>query len=314
MSKRFKELVLIFKTAAKDWWQDKAPRLGAALAYYALFSMAPLLILATAIAGLAFGQEAVEGELVDQLSGLLGKEGGVAVQTMIANARKPSTNILATIVGMVILFVGASGVFGQLQDALNTIWEVKPKPGRGIIGALKARFTSFAMVLVIGFLLLISLVVSTALTALGKWLGADDVWFWQILNQVVSLAVITGLFAMIFKVLPDAQVEWRDVWFGAVITSLLFVIGKFLISFYLGHSSVASVHGAAASVVVLLVWLYYSAQILLFGAEITQAHACLRLGCKPAPRRDAVAVTEGQRAQEGMTPRKPVLRPEPAGG
>jgi membrane protein len=204
-----KNLWLVVKTAAIDWWEDKAPRLGAALAYYSLFSLAPLLVLITAIAGIVFGQEAVEGRLVEQFRGVIGHDAGEALQSMIAKAHKPATSIIATITGIAMLLIGASGVFGQLQGALNTIWDVKPKAGRGIKGVLKDRFLSFAMVVVVGFLLLVSLVISTALTAIGEWATSVQPEFaaiWNIVNIIVSFAIIAVLFALIFKLLPDAKI------------------------------------------------------------------------------------------------------------
>jgi membrane protein len=295
---------IILKTAAVDWWNDKAPRLGAALAYYSLFSLAPLLVLITAMAGIFFGREAVQGRLVDELGAVIGKEAGEAIQSMIANARKPATSTVATIVGVAMLLIGASGVFGQLQDALNTIWEVKARKGRGIKGVLKDRFLSFTMVLVIGFLLLTSLVVSTALAAIGDWMAnsIEPGWaaFWHVVNILASFGVITVLFALIFKILPDAKIPWRYTWFGAAFTSLLFALGKLGISFYLSHSTVASVYGAAGSLVVILIWMYYSAQILLFGAEVTQAQYCLREGCKAEPKENAVKLGKEERELQGM--------------
>lgn len=313
MRAQVKKYAGILKSAAEDWWEDKAPRLGAALAYYSLFSLAPLLVLSTAIAGIALGREAVEGRLVGELSSLVGREAGEALQAMIANARKPATSTIATIVGIGVLLIGASGVFGELQDALNTIWEVKPKKGGGFKGMIKERFLSFAMVLVIGFLLLTSLVVSTALSAVGDWVSTSIepsfAVLWQGVNIVVSLAVITGLFALIFKFLPDAKIAWGDVWFGAIVTSLLFAIGKFGISFYLAHSSVASVYGAAGSLVVILIWLYYSSQILFFGAEITQAQQCLRTGCRPHPKPNAIRVQQPDSDRLPADPDRPARRP-----
>lgn len=313
MRPNVKKYAGILKSAAVDWWEDKAPRLGAALAYYSLFSLAPLLVLSTAIAGIALGREAVEGRLVGELSSLVGREAGEALQAMIANARKPASSTIATIIGIGVLLVGASGVFGELQDALNTIWEVKPKKGGGFKGFLKERFLSFAMVLVIGFLLLTSLVISTVLSAVGEWVSSSiDPSFailWQGVNIVVSLAVITGLFALIFKFLPDAKIAWGDVWFGSLITSALFAIGKLGISFYLAHSTVASVYGAAGSLVVILIWLYYSSQILFFGAEITQAQQCLRTGCRPQPKPNAIRVQQADPDQLPVDPDRPARRP-----
>jgi membrane protein len=275
------------REAFANWLDDRAPRLGAALAYYTALSLAPLLLIIIGIAGLVFGQEAARGQIVGQLQGLVGDEGARAIQDMLANARTPASGTIATIVGFATLLVGAAGVFGQLQDALNTIWEVAPRPGRGWRGFVRDRFLSLTMVLGTGFLLLVSLVVSAGVSAAGETLrgvtpGLEALT--QVVVLLVSFAVVTMLFAMIFKWLPDARIAWRDVWFGAVATALLFVVGKFAIGFYLGHASIGSAYGAAGSFVVLLVWVYYSAQVLLFGAELTQVYANRRGGrVEPAP-------------------------------
>ncbi|MCE9552213.1 MAG: YihY/virulence factor BrkB family protein [Planctomycetes bacterium] len=268
--------VLLLQQTVNDWLADKAPRLGAALAYYTIFSLPPLMVLSVALAGLFFRKDVAQGELLRQLRDLLGKEGAEAIQQMIASAQQPEKGILATLLGIVVLLFGASGVFGELQDALNTIWGVEPKTGRGLWGIVKARFLSFAMILGTGFLLLVSLVLSTMLAAAGKWAGnylpvPEPIL--QILNFLISVLVITVLFAMIFKILPDARIAWHDVWIGALATALLFSAGKFLLGIYLGRASIGSAYGAAASLIVLLVWVYYSAQILYLGAEFTQAYA-----------------------------------------
>jgi membrane protein len=294
--------------AASKWSADRAPRLGAALAYYTVFSLAPLLVIVIAIAGFVFGQEAAQGYIVQQIGALVGERSARAIQDMVENARQPTTGILATIIAVVTLLLGASGVFGQLQDALNTIWEVKAKPGRGFMGLLRDRFLSFVAVLGTGFLLLVSLVLSAALAALGKVLSGmlpapESVL--QGLNFIVSIAVITVMFGMIFKFLPDATIRWNDVWIGAAVTALLFTLGKFAIGLYLGKSNVASVYGAAGSLVILLVWVYYSSQILLFGAEFTAVYAN-RYGSRIRPTENAVPATEPERTQQGMAPEKRV--------
>ncbi|MDB5033275.1 MAG: ribonuclease [Chlorobi bacterium] len=291
---KLKNLWEMIKSTAVEWDKDKCPRLGAALSYYTLFSLAPVLVIAIAIAGMLFGDEAARGQIVEQLRGLVGVEGAKAVQTMLENARHPSDSIIATIIGFVTLLVGATGAFVELQDSLNTIWDVMAKPGRGIMGLLKDRLLSFGIVIGVGFLLLVSLVLSAALTALGTYLGnsfAGSALIWQGVNQVISFGVITLLFAMIYKILPDVELDWKDVWIGACVTSVLFTIGKFLIGLYLGNSSIASTYGAAGSVVVLLVWVYYTSQILLFGAEFTQVYA-ERFGTRIKPSKNAVAVRE----------------------
>ncbi|MEO8607547.1 MAG: YihY/virulence factor BrkB family protein [Chloroflexota bacterium] len=274
--KHLRTLFSLLKETIQEWNNDKAPRLAAALAYYTAFSIAPLLIVAIAIASAIFSQEAVRGQLDNQIQGVVGMQAADAIQQMIANSSRDSTGVIASVIGVITLLLGAAGLFGQLQDALNTVWGVPPRPNRGIIGTIKDRFISFAMVLGIGFLLLVSLVISTVLSALNGWVtgmlpGAE--FLAQLLNFAVSFGVVTLLFAAIYKVLPDTPIEWSDVWIGAAVTALLFTIGKFLLGLYLGNSTIASSYGAAGSFVVLLVWIYYSAQILLLGAEFTQVYA-----------------------------------------
>jgi membrane protein len=292
----------ILKQTFAEWSEDKAPRLGAALAYYTSLSLAPLLLVIIGISGLAFGEEAARGQIVAQLQGLVGDQGAKALQDMIANARKPSSGVVATVIGVVTLLAGASGVFGQLQDALNTVWEVQPKPGRGIVGVIKDRFFSLTMVLGTGFLLLVSLVITTAIAAAGgvlKNLGPGLEAAAHLAVAVVSFGVVSLLFALMFKLLPDAKVAWRDAWIGAIATAALFVVGKFAIGLYLGHAGIGSAYGAAGSFVVVLVWVYYSAQILLFGAELTQVYAN-RSGSKVEPARDAIKITEKDRKEQGL--------------
>jgi membrane protein len=296
----------LLKNTFTDWNEDKAPRLAAALAYYTVFAIAPILIIAIAVASLVF--EGAQEQIISQISALIGPQAGEAVQTLIENRQSDTSDIIATIVGIVTLVIAASGLFGQLQDALNTIWEVEPKPGQGILAILKQRFLSFTMVLGVGFLLLVSLVISAALSAIGSALGGppeEQTIVWQVINALVSFGVITLLFALIFKVLPDAKVAWSDVWIGALATALLFSIGKFLISQYLATESTASSYGAAGALVLLLLWVYYSAQILFLGAEFTQVYA-KAYGSRIEPAENAVAVTEEARAQQGM-PRKEQL-------
>ncbi|MBW4521073.1 MAG: YihY/virulence factor BrkB family protein [Scytolyngbya sp. HA4215-MV1] len=270
----------LLRATIAEWNADKVPLFAAALAYYTIFSLAPLLLIVISIVGLVFGEDAARGEIVGQIQGVMGKEGAEAIQAMIQNTQKSgSGGIIASVIGVVTLLLGASGVFGQIQDALNTIWEVKPKPSRGLKNFLKARFLSFAMVLVIGFLLLVSLVLSAALAAIGNFFNSALPGFvivGEILNFVISLIVITLLFAAIYKFLPDVIVRWKNLWIGATITAFLFTIGKFLIGLYLGNSSIGSTYGAAGSLVVILIWVFYSAQILLIGAEFTQVYSKYR--------------------------------------
>ena len=267
----------MIKAAVSAWVDDYAPSMGAALSYYTLFSLAPMLIIVIAVAGMVFGQEAAQGEIVAQLRGIMGEEGAVAVEGMLKAAREPAKSVVATIAGIALLLLGATAIFGELQSALDRIWQVPaPKAESGIWHLLRTRLLSFGLVLGLGFLLVVSLVVSAALAALGKWSGG---WFegWdvvlEILNFAVSFGIFTLLFAMIYKIMPRAMIPWRDVWTGAAVTALLFTIGKVLIGLYLGKSSLASGFGAAGSLVVLLVWVYYSAQIFLFGAEYTWVYA-----------------------------------------
>jgi membrane protein len=260
--------------ALSGWSEDSAPRLGAALAYYTVFSIAPLLVIAVGVAGVVFGPDAARGQIVGQIAGLVGEQGAQAIEEMIEHAgRQRGAGLGASLIGLATLLFGASGVFGELQSSMNAIWGVKPRPGRGLLGMLRDRFASFTMVLGIAFVLLVSLVVSAALAALGRVLGAGEEGALHVLNLAVSFGVVTLLFAATFKYVPDIEIEWRDVWIGAAVTALLFTVGKLAIGLYLGKAGVASAYGAAGSLVVVLVWVYYSAQILFLGAEFTKAYA-----------------------------------------
>jgi membrane protein len=270
------ELVTLAKETVTRWSEDKASTLAAALAYYAIFSLAPLLLIAVAVAGLVFGERAAEGQLYAQLAGVVGDASARAVQRLVANLHQQrSGGIVATVVGVATLLFAASGFFVQLQDSMNTIWKAKRQSSEGIRGLLRVRLLSFGMVLGIGVLLLLSLILSAAasyLTAFlprGMGLGA-------VLDAVVGVALGTVLFAMIYRVLPDASVAWRDVWLGALVTALLFSVGRLAIGFYLRRASVASTYGAAGSLVILLLWIYYSAAILYLGAEFTHVYSLRR--------------------------------------
>jgi membrane protein len=303
-----KSSVQLVKQTLKDFAEDKALRLSAALAYYSIFSLAPLLIIVISVTGAVFGDEAVQGHIATELKGIIGPSGAETVQSMVESARKPGENVFMSLVGLGTLLLGASGVFGQLKDALNTVWEISAKPGRGLLGFLNDRFLSFSMVLGIAFLLLISLVISAALQGLGGYLESIlplPAFVWTAIHFVSSLAVITLLFAMMFKVLPDATVAWRDVWIGAACTAILFTVGKFLLGMYLGRESTASAYGAAGSVVIVLLWIYYSSVILLLGAEFTQVYAQAR-GSRIAPGKYGVALSEGDRARQGIPRRETV--------
>ena len=267
----------LMRKSIDAWVDDYAPSMGAALAYYTLFSIAPLLIIAIAVAGLVFGQEAARGEIVAQIQDLIGREGASAVQGLLKSANEPAQDIVATVVSIVTLVIGATTVFGELQSDLDRIWRV-PAPAKqsSIWILLHTRFLSFGLVLGLGFLLLVSLIVSAAIAALGKWSnGFFEGWeaILHVLNLSISFATTTLLLAMIYKLMPRARIAWRDVWLGAAVTALMFEIGKFLIGLYLGKTSVASGFGAAGSLVVLLVWVYFSAQIFLLGAELTWVYS-----------------------------------------
>ena len=269
----------LLRDSFNDWQNNNALRLSAALAYYSIFSIAPLLVLSVGLAGLFWGAEAVNGHLSEQLKGFVGPQASEAIETMVKSTSRPSQSLMATIVGMVVLFFGASGVFGQLKDALNTIWEVKAKPGLGWRVLVRERLLSFGMVLVVGFLLLISFVLTTLVSAFSKMLESYlemPNWVWGGAGLLVSFIVVTVLFALMFKVLPDVTNDWRHVWVGAVATAFLFEAGKFGLAYYLGRESTASSFGAAGSVVLLLLWVYYASCILLFGAEFTKMYALAR--------------------------------------
>jgi membrane protein len=300
------------KQTATEWIDLGVSRMGAALAFYTLFAIAPLFVIVLAMAGLWFGEEAARRELFGQVSGLVGSEGGEAIQALVSAAYKTKTGAWATVIAVATLFVGATGVFVQLQDALNSIWGVRRSPGRGLRNFIKDRVLSFALIVGIGFLLLVSLVLSAGLSALGNFmtglLAAQEV-LWQWINFGVSFGVITLLFAMIFKVLPDVKIAWRDVWIGALITALLFNLGKLLLGLYLGRSSVTSAYGAAGSLVIVLLWVYYSAQILFFGAKFTQLYSQRHnVRREPVPGVQTVSVEEVVSEPRRPTKRKAIGR------
>jgi membrane protein len=267
----------LVKNAAIQWVDHNDSRSGAALAYYSVFSLGPLIVIAIAIAGLLFNQDTVRGEVTGTLKGLLGDTGAQAIDAMLASASKPNEGLLATIIGLGTLLFAAIGVVVQLKDALNTVWEVKAPPGDGILAFVRSYILSLAGVLSLGFLLLISMLVTTALSVAGKYfaLFLPEAAL-QLVGFAVSFGVITLLFAMMFKWLPDAKIGWRDVWIGAIATAALFEIGKFLIGLYIGKLGLESTYGAAASIVIVLIWVYYSAQIVLLGAEFTNVYAKAR--------------------------------------
>ena len=298
-----RETWLLLRVTGSDWYEDRAQRLGAALAYYTIFALTPGLIIVIAVTGFLMGRDA-ELQIVGQIRELIGEQGATAIESTIRSARTESLGVTGTALALIPLVFGLWGLFGELQDGLNTIWGVRPKAGRGVIDIVKERFWSFAMVVGIGFLLLVSLAMSAWLVAVGTYFGGllpAPAAALETLNFVVSFAVITVLFAMTFKLLPDVRIAWRDVWLGAGVTALLFTAGKFAIGLYLGKSSVASAYGAAGSLVVIVVWVYYSAQILLFGAEFTKVWTKWR-GSGFVPEPTAVPVTEEARAEQGLGP------------
>lgn len=289
------------RDAASAWIDDYAPSMGAALAFYTLFSIAPLLLIVISVAGLAFGEQAARGEIMAQLSGLLGVDSARAVESMLEGLNRPSAGILGTTVGLAALLIGATTVFGELQDAMDRIWRAPSRTtGSGLWALVRARLLSLSMVLGIGFLLMVSLIFSAALAALGKWWGP---WFgeWELIaNGVdigVSLLLVTVMFAAIYKWMPRVKVAWPDVWVGAAITAVLFTVGKALIGLYIGRSGIASAFGAAASLVVLLLWVYYSAQVFLLGVEITWVYAH-----RHGSMRERVPAAAGLAPQRGLTP------------
>jgi membrane protein len=303
----FKKIWGLVKTAAASWSDDYAQSMGAALAYYTMFSIAPLLLIVISVAGLIFGLEAARGEIFAQLQGMMGEEGAAAIQGLLESASKPAKSVLATIISVVLLLIGATTVFAELQDDLDRIWRAPDRQKTaGVWGLLRSRLLSFGMILGIGFLLMVSLVASAALSAFGKWwsplFGGWEVLA-QLVNFIVSFGLTTTVFAMIYKIMPRVHIAWRDVWIGAAVTALLFTIGKFLIGLYIGKSGVTSGFGAAGSLVVVLVWVYYSAQIFLMGAEFTwvYAHAFGSRQGQTPPRTAAVDVGNNVAARPAAT-------------
>lgn len=292
-----KQVWRLLKAAFQQWNRDKASRLAASLAYYTLFSLAPLLILVIAIASLFFDSAAVRDQLMEQIESLMGGTSADFVRTVLENANRPGgdSGWVASIISIVLLLIGATGVLTQLQMSLNTIWNVEARTDIGLMNLVRKRLLSLGMILVIGFLLLVSLVVSSLIAGLSSYLhtltpGLDSLA--QILNFIISFSITTILFALIFKYLPDVLITWGDVWFGAATTAILFSLGKFLIGLYIGNSSFGSSYGAAGSVIILLVWIFYSAQILFFGAEVTQLYG-RRFGSNIQPNKYAVSQGSG---------------------
>jgi membrane protein len=297
---RPRDLFPLLKEAASEWVDDNAMRLSSSLAYYAIFSLAPLLVIVISIAGLVFGEEAARGQLAKQISDLAGTRAGEAIQSAVqSSASQKTTGVVATVISMAVVLFGASTVFAELKDALNTIWGVVVKPGRPFLTLVRDRFFSFSIVMAIGFLLLVSLVLSALLAALGKYMSGRlqlSAAVWQTWDFFISFAVVSGLFAMIFKLLPNVRIGWRDVWIAGGFTAFLFTLGKFILGYYLGTSGIASSFGAAGSVVIVLAWIYYSACILFFGAELTKVYT-RKFGSGIVPNNRAVLVADLLRAR-----------------
>lgn len=274
---QIKDLGSFLSDIYNQWSKDKAMGMGAALAYYTIFSIPPLLVIAIALAGFFFGEEAAKGQIVRQIQGLVGQEGAQTIQGMINSARKQDSSFIATIIGIVTLLIGASGVFVQLQDSLNTIWGVQPKPDRGWGDIIKERLTSFGMVFGIGFLLMVSLIIDTVLSVFMGYIGQlfnseMTAYLLRFVNFGVNFVIITAIFAMIYKALPDVRIYWKDVALGSAVTSLLFIIGKYVIGLYLGNANIGVAYGAAGSLIVILAWIFYASLIFFFGAEFTQVY------------------------------------------
>ncbi|MDB5290876.1 MAG: putative rane protein [Phycisphaerales bacterium] len=297
---RFRGWLGVIKQAAEDWMEDNAMRLAASLAFYTMLSLAPLLVISIKVVGAIFGENAAKEQVQIYVREWMGDRAASAVADMIGPFARPGAGVMATTISAIILIVSASSVFGELQDALNTVWEVKPRPDRRIWHIIKERFFSYVLVLGTCFLLLVSLIISAALSALTRSFDGDPKSIlWETINFTLSIAVITVLFAFIFKYLPDVKIRWSDVWMGAAVTGVLFTVGKLVLGWYLGRASTTSVYGAAGSLIALLLWVYYSAQILFFGAEITQAYAH-QTRPRVVPTENAVKVTQEERAQKGM--------------
>jgi membrane protein len=282
MKHKIKDILSIFKSAFKEWWEKDPFRQSAIIAYYAIFSIPGLLVLIIAVAGYFFGADAVNQNLMAQISETIGSETALQIQDILSKSNTEKSTVWGSIIGISILIIGATGVFVELQKTLNLIWNVKVKPQNGIWLVLKSRLFSFGLILAIAFLLTISLVISTVLVAISNYIHFESsqimMTFYGILNFIISLAVISALFAMIFKILPDAKIEWKHVWLGSLVTGLLFTIGKMALAYYFGKANPASAYGAASSVILILLWVSYSSMILFFGAEFTAAYAKMYSG------------------------------------
>jgi membrane protein len=304
----------VLRDAFKAFTEDNAIKLSAALSYYTIFSIGPMLVIAMSLAGFVYGKEAVQGKLFGQLRGLLGTEAAAQVQSIIQNIQQTESGLLGTIIGGIILLIGATGIFVEIQDSINYIWSLKAKPKRGFVKLLFNRLLSFSLIISVGFLLLVSLVINTAMDVLNEHLFRmfpdTTVVLFYILNTVILVAVISVLFAIIFKVLPDGKIKWKDAFVGAIFTSILFILGKTAIGFYLGNSSLGVTYGTAAAVIIILTWVYYTSIILYFGAEFTKVYA-LDYGGGIVPHHTAVFIIK-QESKEIQTRRKHPMETEKA--
>ena len=288
---KVKTVFAFMKEVFSNFSDDKVMKYSASLSYYTVFSIAPILIIIISIAGFFFGKEAIQGQVFGQLNGLVGQQAATQIQEMIGNTHSSGNTFIASVISIVVLILGATGIFGEIQDSINSIWGLKSKPKTGIIKIIINRLISFSLIVSLGFVAMVTLLLNTAVDVLSKNLarlipGAGQ-YFVEILNYILIFVVITAMFAVIFKVLPDAKIKWRDVIRGAVLTAILFIIGKFVISIYVQKTNVGSVYGAAGSIVILLVWVYYTAVILYFGAEFTKVYA-IKYGSKILPNNYAV--------------------------
>lgn len=294
----------LIRDSINGWINDHAPRKGAALAFYTVFSLTPILIISISVAGFFFGEEAARGEISRQVRGLIGPGAAEAVEDMIKNSSRPQEGIIATVLGMIMFLVGATTALTELKNDLDDIWETPPERHTGITQFFRTRLLSLGLVLAVGFLLLVSLVFSAALAALRRYWGFSDMTiFLETINVVITFILVTLLFAMIYKVLPNYRIAWRDVWMGAMVTSLLFSVGKFLIGLYLGNSAIASSYGAAGSLTLVLFWVYYSAQIFLLGAEFTKFYAYRYGSRRQMP--EAAAMLETAKPPSSYTASRP---------
>jgi membrane protein len=309
----FKTVLSFIKEVFSDFSEDKVLKYSASLSYYTVFSIAPILLLIISIFGIFVGRDAVQGEIFNQINGLIGNEAAAQVQDMIGKTHKEGNNLIASIISAIILIVGATGIFAEIQDSINSIWGLKSKPKRGLIKMLLTRVISFSLIISLGFILMVSLVLNAFIAVVSERLGqvfpGSGEYFIIVIDQVLSFIIISFLFAVIFKVLPDAKIKWRDVSKGAIVTGILFILGRYLISIYVAKSEVASVYGAAGSIIIIMVWVYYTAVILYFGAEFTKVYS-VRYGSKIRPNQYAVWVTVKEEEKPADKPLEEVKKEE----